>query len=107
MPDQTRRHTQDLPETTPLAARDWPVLGPDQPKPAAPMLTPVQSSLISAIGHDGQALYIRFRAGGLYRYPTAGTDLHAALLSSGSVGQYFHRHIKSSHHGTRVDEGNP
>jgi hypothetical protein len=65
-------------------------------------MTPVTSSNIAAVGHDGSALYVQFQNGGLYRYPSVGADHHAALLSASSPGQYFHQKVKSTHKGERV-----
>lgn len=69
---------------------------------AHPFLTPVQSSNISGVAHDGQALWVKFLNGTLYRYPTAGADLHTGMLAAESAGSYFHKHIKSAHKGEKV-----
>lgn len=69
---------------------------------AHPFLTPVKSSNISGVAHDGQALWVKFQNGGLYRYPTAGADLHQGLLAAESAGQFFHKHVKSTHKGEKV-----
>jgi hypothetical protein len=80
--------------------------------PMPPEMTPVESSNLAAVGHDGTALWIKFkdstnkkgevRPGGTYRYPTASAALHAGLLSAPSAGQYFHQQIKPAHQGERV-----
>jgi hypothetical protein len=70
--------------------------------PAHPLLTPVNSSNISGVAHDGQSLWVKFLNGTLYRYPTAGADLHAGMVAAKSAGQYFHKHIKSAHKGEKV-----
>ena len=67
-----------------------------------PEMTPVKSSNVEAVGHDGSALWVRFHGGGMYRYPTAGPEHHAALLEAESPGQYLHRHIKGAHAGEKV-----
>lgn len=70
--------------------------------PAVIGMTPVKSSNIAAAGHDGESLWIKFLNGTLYRYPTAGADLHKGLLAAESAGQYFHQRIKSIHKGERI-----
>lgn len=67
-----------------------------------PALTPVTSSNIHSVGHDGNALYVKFHNGTMYRYPTAGADLHAGIMAAESAGQYFHKHIKLAHQGEKV-----
>jgi hypothetical protein len=67
-----------------------------------PTLTPVVSSNIAGVGHDGQALLVKFQNGTVYRYPTAGADHHAGMVTAESAGQYFHQRIKSAHKGERV-----
>ena len=84
---------------------DVPVPHQDEPGTrtgAIPIMDRVESSNIQAVGHDGSALYVRFVGGALYRYRTAGADLHAALLASASPGKFFHRKIRDVHQGERV-----
>ena len=69
---------------------------------AGPFLTPVKSSNIESVGHDGMALWVKFLNGTLYRYPTAGAELHKGLLAAEFAGSYFHKMIKSAHKGERV-----
>ncbi len=75
-----------------------------------PTMTKVKSSNIDEIGHDGSALYVRFRSakpdvpGKLYRYPTCGPDEHDALLNAKSVGLHFIDRIKYFHDGEQVPE---
>jgi hypothetical protein len=71
----------------------------DQPGPA---MTPVTSSNIAEVGHDGSSLWVKFKNDTLYRYPTAGADLHAGMIAASSAGSYFHHHIKSAHKGEKV-----
>ena len=77
-----------------------PLVGTATATPTA--MTPVTSSNIAAVGHDGTSLWIQFKNATLYRYPTAGADLHAAMVAAKSPGQYFHEHIKSKHKGKRL-----
>ena len=72
-----------------------------------PTMTEVTSNYLHSVGHDGDALFIRFRdkggPGKLFRYPTAGADLHAALLAAPSPGRHFHAAIKGKHNAEAVD----
>jgi hypothetical protein len=72
-------------------------------KPLAPPMTPVVSSNIDSIGHDGAALWIKFKHGGVYRYPTAGRDLHDEMLKAPSVGQFFHTSVRGTHQGEKIE----
>jgi hypothetical protein len=53
-----------------------------------PDMTLVSSSTVHSVGHDGRALFVRFRVGreGLpgptYRYPTAKIEHHKAMLAA-------------------------
>ena len=70
-----------------------------------PPMTDIKSSNIAAVGHDGEALYIRFHGKGgpsTYRYPTAGGEHHDGLVNAPSAGGYFHQFIKFAHRGEKV-----
>lgn len=72
-----------------------------------PKMTPVKSSNIASVGHDGTALYVTFRPGkdgtsATYRYPTAKAEHHKAMVEASSPGQYFHQNIKDRHAGAKV-----
>lgn len=64
-------------------------------------MTPVRSSSVAAVGHDGNALYVQFHGGALYRYPTAGKEHHDALLTASSAGKHMNL-IRRVHHGEKV-----
>lgn len=68
-----------------------------------PAMKAVTSSNIDAVGHDGDALYVRFKSGGTWRYPTANQGHMEAMVAADSPGGYFHRTIKAAHKGERVD----
>ena len=76
-----------------------------------PEMTPVTSSNIHSVGHDGAALYVRFLGpdgpGALYRYSTAGGELKTGILTADSAGRYYHRVIKGQHVGELVVEEPP
>lgn len=58
-------------------------------------LTPVESSTIDAIGHNGLGrLIIRFKTGSEYAYDDVEPETHAALMAADSKGGYFAKHIK-------------
>lgn len=72
-----------------------------------PRLEPVQSSNIDAVGHEGTALYVRYkgrdgRPGDLWRYAGVPQSIFAEMKGSGSVGRYIAQFIKPNHPGTRV-----
>lgn len=67
-----------------------------------PTLTPVQSSNIDAVGHDGAAGYIRFKTGATYRYPTLGAHHIEELRGALSIGGHFHKVIRPFHNGEKV-----
>jgi hypothetical protein len=72
-----------------------------------PPMTPVTSSNVAEIGHDGTALWIRFAGkrgepGPLYRYPSAGQEHHAALLATDSPGRYILDRLKFFHPAEKV-----
>ena len=66
-----------------------------------PVLTPVKSSNITAVGHNGSALYIRFSNGAMYRYPSVDAALYSEFRASASIGSFFHHRIKQNHKGER------
>lgn len=73
-----------------------------------PKMTPVKSSNIASVGHDGSALYVTFRPGkdgtsATYRYPTAKVEHHKAMVEASSPGGYFHAQLKDRHIGTKVE----
>ena len=67
-----------------------------------PTMTPLVSSNIAAVGHDGDALWVQFKGGGLYRYPDASADHHKAMVAAQSPGSYFHQRVKGFHSGERI-----
>ena len=68
-----------------------------------PDLTPVKSSNIAGVAHDGDALWVRFTNGSLYKYPTAGRDLHDGLMAAGSPGSFFQDRVRHFHSGERIE----
>jgi hypothetical protein len=64
----------------------------------------VNSSNIASIGHDPntQELEVEFKSGQVYRYTGVSAADHRELMNAGSIGQHFHRRIKSSFPGSKV-----
>jgi hypothetical protein len=59
-------------------------------------MQPVQSECLSSVGYDpaSQTLRLEFRNGGTHDYDGVPPAEHAALLSAGSLGRHFQRHIR-------------
>ena len=72
-----------------------------------PPMTNLKSSNLHSVGHDGTALYVRFRGkdgtpGSLYRYPTAGMEHHAGMIGAGRAMDYFTDKIRHFHAGEKI-----
>jgi len=84
-----------------IAATD-PVV-PETEVPALALdMTPVVSSNVESIGHNGDALFVKFKNGGTYRYPTAGRIVHDEMLKAERPGRFFRFHVLAKHVGERV-----
>ncbi len=79
---------------------------PVAPETEAPALaldmTPVVSSNVESIGHNGEALFIKFKNGGTYRYPTAGRIVHDEMLRADSPGRFFRSEVSAKHVGEKM-----
>jgi hypothetical protein len=64
--------------------------------------TPVQSTVIAAVGYDAQTavLEVEFRSGDVYRYFAVPPSVHRAQIEADSPGAYFNKHV-SNHYPTR------
>lgn len=75
-------------------------------KPAHPDLHPVQSSNVAGIAHDGDALFVKFNNGAVWRYSGVPAAHFEEMKSPAceSVGRFFNAHIKSrsEYPGTKV-----
>lgn len=73
----------------------------------APTMRRVTSSNISAIGYDGQTLFVEFTGSGTYRFenvpPEIDAELRAIEEAGGSVGRYFHYAIRSKFASSKVE----
>ena len=63
--------------------------------------TPVQSSNIISVGHDGTNLYVNYKSG-TYRYDNVDKSVYESLLSSESKGRFMNENIKGKYTYTRV-----
>ena len=61
-----------------------------------PEMHPVKSSNIEAIGHDGDALHVRYRGGKTYTYAGVPESHFHNARSSDSVGRYINANIKGT-----------
>ena len=57
-------------------------------------MTQVESSNVSAVGHDGANLLVEFHSGARYRYFDVPLDEKENLIQASSVGRYLNRNIK-------------
>jgi hypothetical protein len=69
-----------------------------------PPLFRVKSSSISEIGHADGALFVRFAAGSLYRYPDVSLDTYNAVRNAKSVGRTLQLEVLAKHQGVVVSE---
>lgn len=62
-------------------------------------LTPIDSSLIHAVGYDDEAgeMEVVFNNGGTYRYEDVDRDVFENLLDSKSKGQFMRAHVMGSY----------
>lgn len=64
-----------------------------------PVMTPVQSTNLLAVGYDAQTqeLFIRFRNGSLYVYANVPQHVYDGLMSAPSYGKYHAAYIKNAY----------
>jgi hypothetical protein len=65
-------------------------------------LTPVESGLIAAIGHQDGTLAVQFKNGNTYHYP-ADADTFTRFLSADSKGTHFARYIRPIGHSHKFE----
>lgn len=60
-------------------------------------MKPVESSSVSAVGHDpdSKRLTIQFKSGETYHFDGVSEAHYAALVGAKSVGSYFQKHIRN------------
>lgn len=67
-----------------------------------PTMTPVTSSNIQSVGHDGKDLYVTFKSTGTYVYRGCPADVHKAMISAPSVGSFFSSKVKNAYPYERI-----
>ena len=67
-------------------------------------MTPVKSSQISAVGHDGGTLRIRFNNGSEYDYSGVTQDDYDKLMSAESIGAHFGKSIRGAYEYSKVEK---
>jgi KTSC domain-containing protein len=69
-------------------------------------LTPVRSSALKAIGHDGDRLWVLFHSGQIYSYEAPAhhaVDIHKSVNCS----QYFLAHIRGKYDHRKEEDAEP
>jgi KTSC domain len=58
--------------------------------------TPVESSAISAVGHDPQTntLRVEFSSGGVYDIANVSAQEHQSLTEAASPGSFYHKNFR-------------
>ena len=75
-----------------------------------PTMTPVKSSNIEAIGHDGTAMYVKFKPsatnpnGLVYKAVGVPQEHFQTMLAHQSPGGFYHSNLKSAFRWERADE---
>lgn len=67
-----------------------------------PSMTPVESSNLESVGHDGTNLFVRFKNGSVYVYFHVPEALYQELLVADSKGKYLGKHIKGTFQYERI-----
>lgn len=71
--------------------------------PRIPKMTGVESTNIESVGHDGSDLFVRFKSGGLYRYPNVPPEIHGEFLKEGvSPGGHFRAAVAGKFPHTKI-----
>ena len=68
-----------------------------------PTMTPVQSSNLAALGYDANGLFVAFRNGSTYRYPSVPREVYEGALEAPSVGSWFAGAIRGRYEGSKVN----
>lgn len=75
-----------------------------KPKHPTIALSPVKSSQIESIGHQGDTLAVKFKHGGsVYHYHGVSAEAFANLQKAESVGKHLGQHIKPNFKFTKID----
>lgn len=69
-----------------------------------PVLTPIESSNVRAIGYQQSRIFVAFANGSLYRFEQATAGLFQEFMAAESKGKFFHARIKTHLPYTRLDD---
>lgn len=65
-------------------------------------MTPVESSNLESVGHDGMNLFVRFKNGSIYVYFHVPKALYQELLAADSKGNFLSKHVKDAFQYERI-----
>lgn len=60
-------------------------------------MTPVVSTNIAAVGHEGDELFVQFNNGQMWKYLGVSAAVAHDMVSAGSVGRFFIHRIKGQY----------
>lgn len=67
------------------------------------LITDFESSNIAGFNRVDGALIIKFKTGGLYRYPHVPSEIFEAMKIANSKGQFFAAHVKNHFEFEKLD----
>ena len=69
-------------------------------------LTPVKSSVLTAVGYARDTLTLRteLTSGAIYDYFAVPPWIHEALMSASSLGEYYNQHIRDRYRWEKLRE---
>ena len=59
--------------------------------------TPVTSSFIESVAHDGDTLQVKFASGKIVTFAGVPAEEHAKLMGAESIGRHFGQHIRGKY----------
>lgn len=68
-------------------------------------MVPVESSNLQSVGHSKDGLFVRFKGGGLYRYPEAPKSLFDEMVDAKSPGSLFRSKVVGQFKHRKLDDG--
>lgn len=66
--------------------------------------TPVKSSSIASIGHDGEHLTVEFNSGRLYHFANVPPAVHQQVMKADSVGKAFNALVRGKFDHSEITE---
>ena len=55
----------------------------------------VESSLLTAVAHEGTTLFLRFKDGKEYSYANVGDEMYKRMREAPSIGKFFMQYIRN------------